>query len=182
MIAGKILILSFGMTTLSLIMPFLCYLDVKYRRIPVEVFCYLYAFNIVPFFIIYYNGWVTLWHFATSIGISALIIAAYLYFRAGIFSGADRNLLIAIILFLFYNPFSPIIDPAYTDFIAWTYQIKFIAYFFMVMCFVPGIILTYNLLKRNDYPLWDMLTKYPRGIPMVLPIAAAYYITIIWGI
>jgi len=182
MIDGKVLILSIGMISLSIIMPYFCYLDIRYRKIPVEYFYFLAGLNLPVMALIYLSGWVTLWHLATSLGISAMIIAAYLYFRSGIFSGADRNLLIAIILFLFYNPFSPIIDPVYSDWIAWCYQIKFIAYFFMVMCIVPGIILAYNLLKRNDYPLWDMLTKYPRGIPMVLPIAAAYYITVIWGI
>lgn len=179
---AKVIMLSTGMISLSIIMPYFCYLDIRYRKIPFEYFCFLIGINLLPMVIVYLTGWVSLWHLGTSLAISILIYAAYLYFRAGVFSGADRNLLIAIIMFLFYNPFSQITTPVYADWIAWCYQLKFIVYFFMVMCILPGVVLVYNLLKGNRYPIWGMLTEYPRGIPMVLPIAAAYYITVIWGI
>lgn len=182
MIPANVALLSVGMLTITAFLPVICYLDLKYRKIPIEYFYTLATINIPVAAIIYAERWLTLLNLFTGICISIVIWFAYLAFRQGIFSGADRNLIILMIMFTFYNPFSPLADPQYAEFIAWVYQVKFFAYLFMVMCFVPLVILIYNLWKKNQYNLWDMLTKYPRGIPMTIPISAAYLITLIWGL
>lgn len=178
----KVILLSIGMITITLMMPLFVYLDLKYRKISADYFVFIFTINGVVTTYVYWLGYLTLLHLAGSVVVSLLIYAAYLIFRSGVFSGADRNILIMIIMFFQFNPFSPLADANYAEFISFVYQVKFIAYFFMMMCLTPLVVFAYNLFRRNRYPVWEMLTKVPGGMPLTVQIAIAYYITLIWGL
>lgn len=178
----QVILLSIGMITITLMMPVFVFLDLKYRKIPVDYFVMLFTINGVVTGYIYWHGYLTLMHLVGSLVISLAIYAAYLLFRSGAFSGADRNILIMIVMFFQFNPFSQLADANYAEFIAFVYQVKFLAYFFMVMCLTPLVVLAYNLIKMNRYPVWEMITKVPRGMPLTVQIAIAYFITLVWGL
>lgn len=182
MITAKAILLSVGVLTILSNLPLFCYLDLKYRRISIDYFYALIGINAPVAAVIYLSGWISLFHLLVSLAIAAVIWGGYLVYRSGAYSGADRNLLICIILFTFYNPLSPLADPTYADFIAWVYQVKFLTYFAMVMCFVPLVILIRNIVRYEKHDVLGMVTAFPGGFPMVLPITAAYLITMVWGL
>jgi hypothetical protein len=195
------ILLSIGFISLLVSVPWMCYLDLRYRKVSPWYFALLCVFNIPVTGYLYYLGILPWTHLLTSIAICVFAFAIWKMYGAGAFSAADRNLIYCIALFFYWNPFSGAMDLNYAGFIAVMYQVKFLVYFVMVLCLMPlcvfalnlgrGMHLNYFPVKYGDvvlmepqepYTAWEMLTKVPRGIPMILPIAAAFFISAIWGV
>jgi hypothetical protein len=177
-------LLSVGMISILAYLPLMCYLDLKDRKVPVGLFASLLIINVPITALVYALGWLSLWHLLSSLMICVFAFAIWKWFGSGAFSAADRNLLMCIALFFYWNPFQQYMDIQYANFIAATYQEMFLVYFIMVMCMVPLCVFALNLgiKNQNEYNVWEMITKVPRGIPMIIPIAAAFMVTILWGI
>ena len=167
---------------MAILIPFFIYMDIKYRRIPPIIFGIVLLVNIPVLILIYGSGWISPWHLFGSLMMCGVFFFLWKVFGSGAYGGADRNLLICIAVLMFYNPFAANADLQYANFIAFAYQAKFIAYLFLAMCCTPGIILAYNLIKKNNYSIIESVSKFPGGFPMVIPIALAFYITILWGV
>ena len=196
-------ILSIGMITILAYLPLMVYLDIKDRAVPWEYFLSLAIINLPITALVYYAGWLPLTHLVTSLMICLFAFAVWKVFGAGAFSAADRNLICCVALFFYWNPFNPYMDVNYAWFIAMMYQLKFMVYFVMVFCIMPGCVFALNLgmnnhkqfeivyrvneinptyVKRDPYTIWEMLTRIPRGIPFIVPIAAAFLLAVIWGV
>ena len=194
-------LLSIGFITLLLFLPLMCYWDIRDRKVPWEYFAVLAALNIPATAYLYYTGTLSLWHLAYSLAVCIFAFAVWKIYGAGAFSAADRNLVCCIALFFYWNPFSPAMDTNYVNFIATIYLVKFLVYLIVVLCILPGIIFAYNLIakrhkkyfkvrynqfnmmeEQQPYTAWEMVTRLPQGIPMILPIAAAFLMAAVWGI
>jgi hypothetical protein len=98
------------------------------------------------------------------------------------FSAADRNLLIVVFFFFTWVPWRVVTPTTYHNDIAVGYIIQFMAYFMMVCMFIPGVLYAYNYICNRRDSTIEMLMYYPRGIPFIIPIAAAFYITAVFGV
>jgi hypothetical protein len=49
----------------------------------------------------------------------------------------------------------------------------------MICMFIPGVLFAYNYMEGRRNNILQMLTYYPRGIPFIVPIAVAFYLTVI---
>lgn len=177
-------LLGIGAGTTLAFLPLLCLLDLKYREVPYWLFFALAVINLPITFLCYAAGWLPWTHAVSSLMICGFAFAVWKWFGAGAFSAADRNLICCIALFFYWNPFNTTLDTQYVPFIAMLYQVKFLVYLVMVLCILPLCIFAYNMHKGNnkEYTVWEMVTKVPRGIPMIIPISAAYVIAMFWGI
>ena len=177
-------LLGIGAGTMLMFLPLMCYLDWKYREVPWWLFFALAIVNVPITFLVYAAGWLPLTHAATSLAICLFAFAVWKLFGAGAFSAADRNLICCIALFFYWSPFNPALDAQYVPFIAMVYQLKFLVYLIVVMCVMPLCIFTFNMIAgyNKEYTIWEMVTKVPRGIPMIIPISVAYVIAMFWGI
>ena len=196
-------ILSIGMITILAYLPLMVYLDIKDRAVPWEYFLSLAIINLPITALVYYLHWLPWTHLLTSLMICVFAFAVWKLFGAGAFSAADRNLICCIALFFYWNPFNAYMDVNYAGFIALLYQLKFLVYFVMVLCIMPLCILAFNMgmgnhkqfytmyqgnrvdpiyVKRTPYTIWELLTRVPGGIPMIVPIAAAFLIAAMWGV
>jgi hypothetical protein len=196
-------VLSIGFISILAYLPLMVYLDLKDRAVPWEYFLSLAIINVPVTALMYYAGWMPWTHLVTSLMICLFAFAVWKVFGAGAFSAADRNLICCIALFFYWNPFNPFMDVNYAGFIALMYQLKFLVYFVMVLCLMPACIFALNLGIGNHrdsyevflpnhvsvtrypqvpYTIWEMLTRVPGGIPMIVPIAAAFLLAAVWGV
>lgn len=177
-------LLGIGAGTTLAFLPLMCYLDWKYREVPWGLFLALAIANAPVTFLIYAAGWLPWTHAITSLMICGFAFAVWKWFGAGAFSAADRNLICCIALFFYWNPFNPALDTQYVAFIAMVYQLKFLVYLIVVLCVMPLCIFAFNMGAgyNKEYTVWEMVTKVPRGIPMIIPISVAYVIALFWGI
>lgn len=193
--------LSIGMITILAYLPVMVYRDITTREVPWYFFANIVIINLPITALVYYAGWLPLTHLLTSLMICAFAFMVWKVYGAGAFSAADRNLICCIALFFYWNPFNPYMDLNYVGFIALMYQLKFLVYFVMVLCMVPPFVLFYNfgkgnhwgtrrinwgagskIIEQTPYTLWEMLTRVPDGIPMIVPIATAFLLAALWGV
>lgn len=192
-------LLSIGMITILANIPLMAYLDLRDRAVPWEMFINLAIINIPITALVYATGLLPLTHLLTSLMICGFAFAVWKWFGAGAFSAADRNLICCIALFFYWNPFNPAMDIQYAAFISMLYQVKFLVYFVVVLCIMPLCIFALNMGLGNNrgcyedtsegakytvkpYTVWEMLTRVDRGIPMIVPIAAAFLMACVWGV
>ena len=196
-------LLSIGFITILAYLPLMVYLDLRDRAVPWEYFLSLAIINLPITALVYFAGWLPWTHLLTSLMICTFAFVVWKWFGAGAFSAADRNLICCVALFFYWNPFNPFMDTNYAGFIALMYQLKFLVYFVMVLCIMPACIFAFNMGQGNHwdsrrvygygrvtpeivpqtpYTIWEMLTRVPRGIPMIVPIAAAFLIAAMWGV
>ena len=150
--------------------PVLCYLDIRYREINYEVY-------MIPLFLIgtpitaymYISGLYPI----TSLILSGIMAAIFYYiYRHNYLQGADVVFLLFISMFWVVNPFPVPHGPMW---------IIFIIYLIIAMTITAGIILIYNYLKGHRWELVDMMSAYPGGIPVILPISAAFILSVMFG-
>jgi hypothetical protein len=146
--------------------PFVCYLDVKRRTVPLFLWLPLWLVNVPVAVYLYREGLYP----AAAIPLS-LIICAFLYLamRVGAYqnlNGDDLLYLWAISAFFITNPFPVPHGIAFLPF-----------YIYLVtamLCTVP--VVAFLNLRAGRRGL-----QYPGGIPMMLPISAALIMTVVWG-
>jgi hypothetical protein len=130
-------------------------------------------------FMLYFFNTLSIVNLIDSLVASIIIFKLWKKFGSGAFSAADRNLLIAIFFLLVWTPWHVVTPTTYHSDFAFTYLITFIANFIMVVMFIPGILFAYNYIEGRRNNILQMLTYYPRGIPFIVPIAAAFYLTVV---
>jgi hypothetical protein len=179
-------LLSIGCISILAYLPLMCYLDWTERRVPLELFVGLLTINIPVTSYLYLTGILSIYHLISSLLVIAFAFFLWKKFGQGAFSAADRNLIICIGLFFFWNPFSAEMDVHYVGFISEFTLVWFIVWYIVVMCCLPLILAGYNLVTqkyKKGYKLWQMITQFgDRGIPMILPIAAAFILALVHGI
>lgn len=149
--------------------PIVCYFDIKYREfhpalwIPMILLC-------GPIFIhMTISGLYPWYSFVLSlIMIGIFRMAMYMKF----IEGADFLYLSLISLFWVVNP------------VGWTHglmQIQFYVYLLFVSMITATIILIYNYLSDNRWDVVMMMSEYKNGIPYMVPISAAFLLSVIMG-
>jgi hypothetical protein len=146
--------------------PFVCYLDLKWRRVPLLLWLPLWVVNVPVAIYLYQGGLYPL----VAIPLS-LIICAFLYLamRMGAYqnlNGDDLLYLWAISAFFITNPFPVPHGIAF---------LPFYIYLVAVMLLAIPVVAFLNL--RAGRPG----LAYPGGIPMMLPISAALIMTVVFG-
>jgi hypothetical protein len=177
----KLFLLSVGTATLLMFIPYMIYTDIKHRTVSHELFYFLACVNFVPTFMLYWFGILNPMNLIDSFIVCTVIFILWKKYGSGAFSAADRNLLIAIALLFYWVPWHAVTPTTYHNDIALMYLLQFIAYFMMVCMFIPGILFAYNYIAGRRSNIMQMLTYYPRGVPFIVPIAAAFYITVVFG-
>ena len=148
------------------VIPFVCYSDIKNREVSDTFWVsllvvnapgaiYLYAFDYYPPFTL-----------LTSAAMSALF---YLTVRKGLLQQADGIFLTIISIFYIINPW-----PVPHGSVQLAFLVNLITMMFMTAIIVYG----YNVLKGNRYDLVKMASEYPGGVPFMLPISAAFLLTV----
>jgi len=157
-------------STLIYLLP-LCYWDIKYRAIPKWALIPLILVNIPCLFIMYTNG-LPLAYIALSGLLTGLFITLF-YIEC--YRGADARFLILISWFCILNPINPA-DSSNIFQIIFVIMLAFTAIMWMIYVYF------YN---RKNNPsvksLWQKFNNYPRGSPWMLPIAAAFILTVVFA-
>lgn len=154
-------------STLIYLFP-LCYWDIKYRKIPKWTFVPLILVNIPSIIILYMNGLPLAY-----IALSGLLTGFFIFlFMKNCYRGADARFLILISWFCILNPINPA-DSSNIFQIIFVIMLAFTAIMWMICVYF------YN--RRNKVmglSLWQKFNNFPRGSPWMLPIAAAFILTV----
>ena len=151
-----------GFLSVVAYIPLLCYLDLRYRRVPWWVWIPMLAANMPATYYLYTNG--LQWGYALFSVIMTLVFMAVCITWHG-FEGADMLLLTFIAWFCPLDPFFPENN---------VFQIKFMVWLTLSMLVTALLIFLYNATTRQQLPLIEMFQRMPRHVPMMIPIAAAY--------
>lgn len=148
--------------------PYVCYMDWKYREVPLRTWIPIVAIN----FIMLYQYLIesparNYYLLALSCGL-CIILLVLSAFKA--IAGADV-IFGSIILITFQ--YSPLVFPR--EF----FPLDFFWNLCLTTVYLPVLIYFYNLRKGNKYSIVNMFTKFPRGIPFMIPISFAFIATII---
>lgn len=154
-------------STLIYLFP-LCYWDIKYRKIPRFAFVPLILINIPCLIIMYTNGLPLAY-----IALSGLLTTLFLIlFLKKCYRGADARLLILISWFCILNPINPA-DISNIFQIIFVIMLAFTSIMWMIYVYF------YNRKVGNkSLNLFQKFNNFPRGSPWVLPIAAAFILTV----
>ena len=141
--------------------PFVCYLDLKYREVEHGYWIPLYLVGALVMGYLYLSG-----TYPWTLLILSLIMCAFDYgaMRLGVFEGGDLLFLCGINLFFIMNTI-PI--PKGIG------LIPFYIYLVAALLFTVPVVLVLNLWAGRRG------LRYPRGIPMMLPISAALIMTVV---
>jgi len=151
-------------------LPYLCASDIQNRAVPHKSWLPLLAVNlpVLAYMMLIPDGYP--WY---SLAISLVMIGTfYVITRMGIIHGADFVYLAVISLFWVVNPFP------------WPHglmQIMFYIYLIVVMMLTPMFVLIYNYLQGHRWNVYRMMSEFPRGIPMIVPISVAFVLSVGWG-
>jgi hypothetical protein len=187
-----------GPISILLALPFMCAWDLMERRVPLYFFGAILSINLIPTCLIYGLGGLSMWHLVVALVLCVLAFGAW---RIGLFGGADRNLLCVIALFYMWNPFSPRMDVLYLNHIAGWCLSFFMVYFIVAIIVTPMCIFAFNigmgnhrnyareyrdrgeiLIPQTPYTIREMFLKVGGGIPFVIPIAAAFVLSLVMGV
>lgn len=149
--------------------PVVCYLDIKYREvhpylwIPMVIVCtpiisYMLASGYYP--------WYTLMiSFVMIVVFKAAMMKHYI-------EGADFLYLSLISLYWVVTP------------VGWVHglmQVQFYIYLLFVSFITATVILAYNYLSDNRWDIAMMMSEYKNGIPYMVPISAAFLLSVVFG-
>jgi len=167
------LILRIIVALFLLYIPFLCYLDLRYREIPYGVW-FAMALVGVP---------LTAWMYITeqypiiSLLVSIVAVATFYFMMFhDLLQGADFMFLFFISMFWVINPY-PVPHGLM--------QITFYIYLLVVMLLTAPVLLLYNYRKGHRWGglngVVDMMSVYPGGLPFIIPISIAFILSLVMG-
>ena len=184
MIAADIAILVPVISILAVI-PALCYFDVMARQVNDLFWLVIASVNLPGAVFLYTTGAYPSWVLFGSGLMAGVFIMVH---RAGFIEAADTIFLCLISAFFVINPW-PLPHG--------TVQIMFICVLISMMVLTSVIVLVYNALKGNRFGfigdirtsqpsemlehLVKMMSTYPGGVPFMLPISAAFILTVMIG-
>jgi hypothetical protein len=149
--------------------PFICILDLKWREIPPAIWLPLWIVNVPTVSYLYLAGFYPWYALPFSLIMCGIFRAMY---SRGLIHGADVYWLWAVSLFFVVNPF-PV--PHGIE------QFPFYVFLITTMMLTAGILLWANYRAGRRGTVVQMLSNYPGGVPLVLPISAAFLLTVVFG-
>jgi hypothetical protein len=156
-------------TTLLLYVPVICWLDLRDREIPHELWIPLWVVNIPALYYLYRAGYYPL----AALPISLVMCGIFYVMNArGSIEGADMLWLWAISLFFVINPWPVphgIMQPV------------FYIYLIVIMILTAGVLLVLNYRKGYRDTMVQMMSRWDNGVPFVVPISAALVATVVFG-
>lgn len=163
-------LLWINLVVILIYIPVLCYLDVRYREVnpilwaPMLLICggitaYLYLTGFYPWY---------------SLVISLVMcLIFHLVFRSGYIEGADYLFLCGISMFWVMTPVG--------GYAHGLMQLLFYPYLIAAMAITALLVFAYNLLKGSRLDIVTMMSYYPGGVPFMLPISAAFVMSVVMG-
>ena len=162
-------LLWINLVAFLLYIPVICYLDIRYREVnPLHwiplvlvaspILIYALVSELIP------------WYSPVISGVMILIF--YLAMHLGYLEGADYLFLCLISIFWVVNP---------TPYPHGLMQIVFYIYFLFVSAMTAVVVLIYNIIKGNNWGPVDMMSRYPRGVPYLVPISIAFLMSVMYG-
>jgi len=155
------------LVTTLLMLPIVCHLDLKYREIP-DIYMLVFFFVNIPFT---FSGYLTGIYTWESLVVSFLPCILYLVMaRRDYIHGDDFIFLTIISIICIQNPLHP-----NQGGMGVTMLLNFIAMMFWTL----PINFIHNIYLGRRGTLYKMFTYTEKGIPMMLPIAAAFILTVV---
>ena len=163
------IMLRIPVVTLLLYVPFICYADLKWREIPFKWWLPLLAVDLPILIYFNYTG-----YFPPQVAILSLIMVGmfWVMHRLDFIQGSDFIFLAAISLFFVVAPF-PVPH--------WGAQILFYLYLIAAMIFTAPVLFYLNYRRGFRGSFRAMVSEWPGGIPLILPISAALLMTVVLG-
>ena len=164
--------------TILCYIPFVCISDLRTRRFNFLYFGPLIVINL-PTLYFYLEGSPdrNYWLLTLTLGLCVIMLILATVRAIG---GADFWFASFIMIFVQYNPL---------EFPRTFFALDFFWTLLLVTVCIPIPVYFYNKLHRNDlfdevtdtrgYGVIEMFTKYPRGIPFMIPISLAFYLTLL---
>ena len=155
--------------SLLVYVPFVCWLDVRKREIEHEYWLPLWVINLPVMLYLYHGG---VYPLATLL-ISLIMCGIFYAMNArGNIEGADMLWLWAISLFFVINPWPVPHGPM---------QFPFYVFLMGAMVVTAGVLLVLNYRKGYRDSLYQMMSRWDRGVPLVVPISAAFLLAVVLG-
>lgn len=157
-----------GIVSFLIFLPILCYMDIRYRRVPRWPLATLIVVNIPAVLILYSNG-LPIAFIAISIVITTFYTLMYL---VGAFKGGDWKILVLIAWFCILNPFNTLDN---------IFQIQYVIFLSGTSLLWMLYVYINNKLKNVKGTLWERMNRYPRGSPWMIPVTIAFYLAVIFA-
>ena len=154
-----------GFLSILIYIPCVCYWDLRWRRVPLNVWIPILLVNVPALFYLYTGG--LQWGYLIISILLTLIFLAIGF--TGIIGGADMIFLLIIGWIAPLDPFDG--DQAY-------FQAKLMVWVLCCLALTALCIFCYNVAKGHKYDSIDMFERVPRNVPMMIPIAAAYLLAL----
>jgi len=163
------LLLRLPVVSLLAYLPFIIYADLKWRQVPSHWWLPLWGLNLPIMLYFYYSGIYTI-----PMAILSMVMVGifWVMHRLDIIQGADTVFLWAISLFFVAAPF---------PFPHGNAQVIFYLYLVAMMILTAPVLLFLNLRRGFRGSLPAMMSEWPRGVPLLLPISAALVIAVVVG-
>ena len=146
------------------------YLDVKYREVDPTAWVGLVLINGSINTYMYLTDYWYPWYSLLLSGI--MVVIFYVAFRYRVIEGADYLFLCFISMFWIMTPIGGahgLMQPIFYIYLMFT--------LFMTAIAVMG----YNVIHGNRFGIVEMMSKYPRGVPMMVPISVAFVLSVVMG-
>ena len=151
--------------------PIVCYHDIKYREFHPLYWLPLVFWGCITSYVMYFTeyGW---YPKETIIASLLLCFIFWVMLKFKVIEGADYLYLCIIALFWVVNPYPT--NHGIMQFVFYTYL--------MFTLFVTAaVVLLYNVIKGHRWGIVDMMSKFPCGVPMFVPIAIAFVLSALFG-
>lgn len=164
------LLLWINLITILLYIPVLCYLDVRYREVNPILWAPMVCICGFITALFYFDGTYPWYSLVVSL---VMCLIFHLVFRSGYIEGADYLFLCGISLFWVMTPVN--------GYAHGLMQLLFYPYLIAAMTATALIIFAYNLIKGSRLGIIAMMSYYPGGVPFMLPISAAFIMSVVMG-
>ena len=158
--------ITIPIVTILSVIPSVCYSDIRNREVSDFFWTLLLLLNAPGAIYLYAAEYYPPFTLLTSAAMSLLF---YLTVKKGLLQQADGIFLTIISIFYIINPW-----PVPHGSVQLAFLVNLITMMFMTAIIVVG----YNVLKGNRYDLVKMASEYPGGVPFMLPISAAFVLTV----
>jgi len=163
------ILLQIPIISLLLYVPVVCYADLKWREIPHLWWLPLWAVNVPVMVWFYLVGFYPIYALPISLIMAGIFWTMHQF---DYLQGADTLWLWAISLFFVLNPVPILHGPE---------QFIFYLYLMAMMILTAPVLFFLNALQGIRGNLYIMMSNWPRGVPLVLPISAAFLLTVVLG-
>jgi hypothetical protein len=163
------ILLQIPVISLLIYVPVVCYADLKWREIPHLWWLPLWAVNVPVMVWLYSIGLYPIYALPISLIMAAIFWTMHQF---DYIQGADLIWLWAISLFFVLNPVPFLHGPE---------QLIFYLYLMAMMILTAPVLFFLNLARGSHGTLKEMMSEWPRGVPLVLPISAALLLTVVLG-